>query len=313
MCNPGVGLVWGLDIGMAIGTPLRAPISGTVTRAGGTGAYLDDRLGNKPQTGELKIRRPNGHEVILGHMEHIAVRMGQSVSPGTYVGRSGTANGPHLHLEYRIQDRSTPSGQRIVDPRKFLAEHGWWFVPSDNMATFLHRGEMVLPADMAEQLRGMSDQVRAGFQPSEDQTSRFADDLARFEGTNAQLAPAGFAVPLPLSIGPNEPSAMRIPAGEPFGQDVLSAQGGLWQVPDDDMPARLHRNEMVLPAYLADHLRGVVGQAVSRQETRQAAIDVRVRIDPIQLIHPDGRLQTVQAQADQTFTGIITHPTGGMS
>jgi murein DD-endopeptidase MepM/ murein hydrolase activator NlpD len=302
----------GLDIGMPTGTPLRSPVSGTVSHAGGTGAYLDDRLGNQPQTGQLSIKTSTGHEVILGHMENIAVRMGQGVSPGTYVGRSGTANGPHLHLEYRVPDRSTPSGQRIVDPRKFLAQQGWWFVPSDDMPTFLHRGEMVLPAPMAEQMRTMVGQLRAGLQPSERQTNRFAGDLERFEGTQAQLAPAGFAVPMPLSIGPNEPSAMRIPAGEPFGQDVLSAQGGLWQVPDDDMPARLHRNEMVLPAYLADHLRGVVGQAVSRQETRQAAIDVRVRIDPIQLIHPDGRVQTVQAQADQTFTGIITHPTGGM-
>jgi hypothetical protein len=37
--------------------------------------------------------------------------------------------------------------------------------------------------------------------------------------------------------------------------DVISAEGGMGSVPFNDMPALLHRNEMVLPASIAEPLR----------------------------------------------------------
>jgi murein DD-endopeptidase MepM/ murein hydrolase activator NlpD len=35
-------------------------------------------------------------------------------------GLSGVANGPHLHLEYRIPDKTLNSGWRAVDARQYL-------------------------------------------------------------------------------------------------------------------------------------------------------------------------------------------------
>lgn len=93
----------GIDVGMPIGTDLFSPVSGTVIVAGGSGSFRHDPSGNAPQTGELRIRLDNGHEVILGHMAGVQVVVGDRVQPGQRVGVSGYAgSGPHLHLEYRV-------------------------------------------------------------------------------------------------------------------------------------------------------------------------------------------------------------------
>ena len=114
----------GLDIGLAHGTPLYAPAGGTVVVAGGSGYYADETGRHDPATsGELRLRLDSGHELILGHLSRIAVRVGQRVGPGEPVGWSGTVgqgNVAHLHLEYRVPDRATTSGWRIVDPRPYL-------------------------------------------------------------------------------------------------------------------------------------------------------------------------------------------------
>lgn len=48
-------------------------------------------------------------------------------------------------------------------------------------------------------------------------------------------------------------------AVEAFGGDISSAAGGWERVPYDDAPALLHRNEMVLPAHLAENVRNMTG------------------------------------------------------
>jgi len=53
-------------------------------------------------------------------MHQIDVKVGDKVTAGQYVGLSGTENGAHTHVEYRIPDSSTSSGQRLVDPRDYL-------------------------------------------------------------------------------------------------------------------------------------------------------------------------------------------------
>lgn len=111
----------GIDYALARGSRLYSPISGTVRTAGGSGYFYDTEATRwTVGKGELKIRLDNGHEIIMGHMASITVSVGQRVSAGTYVGTSGYAAGPHLHLEYRIPDSSTSAGQRIVDPRSRL-------------------------------------------------------------------------------------------------------------------------------------------------------------------------------------------------
>ncbi|MFW6600297.1 peptidoglycan DD-metalloendopeptidase family protein [Propionibacteriaceae bacterium Y2011] len=112
----------GLDYGAAYGTQMYSPVSGVVTRAGGTGYFYDTEATRwQAGKGELRIRLSNGDEVIMGHMASITVAEGQTVQPGTPVGTVGYVAGPHLHLEYRVPDGSLPYGQRIIDPRDRLA------------------------------------------------------------------------------------------------------------------------------------------------------------------------------------------------
>ena len=112
----------GLDIGLNPGSPLYAPIGGTVITTGGTGYYTDSRYDKyAPGRGELKIKLDNGDEVILGHMQSIGVQVGQRVSAGQLVGLSGTNNGGHVHLEYRkYTPGATSSGYTAIDPRTAL-------------------------------------------------------------------------------------------------------------------------------------------------------------------------------------------------
>ena len=111
----------GLDVGVADGTRLYTPVGGTVIIAGGSGYYKDETGNHDPATsGEVRIRLDNGDELILGHLSNVQVRVGQRINPGDMVGLSGTANGPHVHVEWRVPDSSTPSGWRIVDPRQYL-------------------------------------------------------------------------------------------------------------------------------------------------------------------------------------------------
>lgn len=115
----------GIDYGVELDTKLYSPVAGTVKIAGGTPYFrstdkLDGSGVSLPGTGELSIMLDNGDELILGHMHQIDVKVGDKVTAGQYVGLSGTENGAHVHVEYRIPDTSTSSGQRLVDPREYL-------------------------------------------------------------------------------------------------------------------------------------------------------------------------------------------------
>lgn len=113
----------GIDVGTPRGTALRAPMDGTVIRAGGSGYYCDTS-GCGPGKGELKLKLSDGSELILGHMASIGVSVGQKVTAGQVVGMSGTMNGDHVHVEYRVKDSSTSSGWRAVDPRGVVGGGG---------------------------------------------------------------------------------------------------------------------------------------------------------------------------------------------
>lgn len=110
----------GLDVGMPRGTWLYSPVEGTVINAGGT-PYFTFYGNGDPGVGELLIRTDTGDEVVLGHMGAIAVRPGQRLATGQFVGLSGGLNGDHVHLETRALQPG--GGYRIVDPRNsFLVE-----------------------------------------------------------------------------------------------------------------------------------------------------------------------------------------------
>jgi len=122
----------GIDVGMAYGSPYYAPASGVVTCAGsyrgqgayggGCAAFGDDRGG----AGRVEVLLDNGVVLIFGHSASSALQPGQRFNAGALLGTSGTAgSGPHIHLEARVRDNSTPSGWRIVDPRTVLGGGGF--------------------------------------------------------------------------------------------------------------------------------------------------------------------------------------------
>lgn len=102
------------DIAVPRGTPLYAAGNGTVITAGGTPYFVDDW---NSSAGELKFRLADGTHVIYGHTSQIYVSPGQSVTKGQLIGRTGTSNGDHLHLEVRINN-----GTWTVDPMTYF---GW--------------------------------------------------------------------------------------------------------------------------------------------------------------------------------------------
>jgi murein DD-endopeptidase MepM/ murein hydrolase activator NlpD len=97
----------GIDIGVPTGTRLYSPFRGTVVQAGWNGGY-----GNS-----VTIRLDDGKILILGHLSSVAVRPGQRVDVGSFLGLSGNtghSTGPHVHIEMRDQ-----SG-KIINPRNYL-------------------------------------------------------------------------------------------------------------------------------------------------------------------------------------------------
>jgi murein DD-endopeptidase MepM/ murein hydrolase activator NlpD len=100
----------GLDIAAPIGTPIRAPLAGTVISSGpasGFGLWV-------------RVRHADGTITVYGHIHRSLVKVGQKVSAGqeiAEVGNRGQATGPHLHIEV-----VTPGGRKI-NPRPWLDRH----------------------------------------------------------------------------------------------------------------------------------------------------------------------------------------------
>jgi len=85
----------GVDIGIPVGTPVRAPIGGTVIWAG----WEDSGYGILVIVANGPIR------AYLAHLSAVAVTVGQTVAAGEVVGLSGNtgrSTGPHLHYELRV-------------------------------------------------------------------------------------------------------------------------------------------------------------------------------------------------------------------
>jgi len=87
----------GVDFGARTGTPVRATADGTVTHAGRKGGY-----------GILvSMRHANAYGTRYAHLSGVAkgIHRGARVIQGQvigYVGRTGLANGPHLHYEFLV-------------------------------------------------------------------------------------------------------------------------------------------------------------------------------------------------------------------
>lgn len=84
----------GLDIGVVVGTPVKATMDGKVTYAG----WNDQGYGN------LVIVENGDYKTYFAHLSSIPVAVGDSMSAGATIGLSGNtgkSTGPHLHYEIR--------------------------------------------------------------------------------------------------------------------------------------------------------------------------------------------------------------------
>ena len=98
----------GIDLAAPAGTPIYASESGIVTAAGWNGS--------SGLRVNVTIRYSPHVKYVHGHMQSIAVVVGQKVKRGQLLGRvgkTGTATGPHSHFGIQI-------GSMLYDPRLFL-------------------------------------------------------------------------------------------------------------------------------------------------------------------------------------------------
>lgn len=138
-------------MGNCVGTPISAPIAGTVTCAGyGQGQStmpgatcnysLNTTLPGQAHTIVLDVGTdPNGNSIQLSfnHMGTSNVTYGQQVTPGTLLGGMGNTDaGPHVHLEGWGYS-PTLGTYRILDPQLIVS--GWYQTHSVD-------GEVMTPA-----------------------------------------------------------------------------------------------------------------------------------------------------------------------
>ncbi|TDT68600.1 murein DD-endopeptidase MepM/ murein hydrolase activator NlpD [Hypnocyclicus thermotrophus] len=95
----------GVDLRARVGTNLYAPEDGTVKTAGWLGGY-----------GKIIIiKHSNGYETRMAHLNNIYVKVGQKVTKGQLIGKTGQTGrvtGPHLHFEIRKNGKT-------LNPMKF--------------------------------------------------------------------------------------------------------------------------------------------------------------------------------------------------
>jgi murein DD-endopeptidase MepM/ murein hydrolase activator NlpD len=91
----------GQDIAAPIGTPIHAPLAGTVIDAGPASGF-----------GQwVRVRHNDGTVTTYGHVNKFFVKVGQKVAAGEViaeVGNRGHSTGPHLHMEV-----TSPAGRKI--------------------------------------------------------------------------------------------------------------------------------------------------------------------------------------------------------
>ncbi|MEZ4846801.1 MAG: M23 family metallopeptidase [Bdellovibrionota bacterium] len=96
----------GIDLSAPIGTPVRSPADGVVTKIENDAGYGK----------VLVISHGYGFSTLYGHNSKILVKVGQKVKRGeqiSEVGNTGRSTGPHLHYEVRVNGVE-------VNPTKYI-------------------------------------------------------------------------------------------------------------------------------------------------------------------------------------------------
>lgn len=107
----------GVDFAAPMGTPIRASADGVVDVAGPSGGY-----GNL-----VVLKHWNGYSTAYGHMSRFAPGMhrGVKVKQGDvigFVGMTGWATGPHLHYEFRVNNKAQdPLKIKVEQPQTLTA------------------------------------------------------------------------------------------------------------------------------------------------------------------------------------------------
>ncbi|MFE9970959.1 murein hydrolase activator EnvC family protein [Streptomyces hirsutus] len=112
------GALWanrhtGQDFAVPIGTPVRSVGEGKVVKVSCGGAFGI----------EIVVEHAGGYYTQYAHLAAVTVDQGEHVSPGQWIGQSGTSGnstGPHLHFEVRV----TPEMGSAVNPVSWLAQRG---------------------------------------------------------------------------------------------------------------------------------------------------------------------------------------------
>lgn len=87
----------GIDVGLSIGTAIKAADGGTVVFAGYDGGYGYT----------VRISHGSGMVTVYAHNSKLQVKKGDKVFKGQQIalsGNSGSSTGPHLHFEVRVND-----------------------------------------------------------------------------------------------------------------------------------------------------------------------------------------------------------------
>ena len=97
----------GVDLPASLETPVKAAMAGRVIFAGEKGSYGII----------IQIEHPGGFETRYAHLFSVSVSVGQEVTAGQVIGKSGdsgNATGPHLHFELR--SKGSP-----IDPTSYAS------------------------------------------------------------------------------------------------------------------------------------------------------------------------------------------------
>ncbi|HCZ3133821.1 TPA: peptidoglycan DD-metalloendopeptidase family protein [Staphylococcus aureus] len=111
------GIHYGVDFGMAVGTPVKAITAGTVINT----AWDPYGGGNT-----ITVKESDGiHTQWYMHLSKFNVKKGQKISVGqiiAYSGNTGQSTGPHLHFQ---RMKGNPSNSNAIDPLPFLKSIGY--------------------------------------------------------------------------------------------------------------------------------------------------------------------------------------------
>lgn len=98
----------GIDLASPVGAPTRAAASGTVV------AVRD--LGRRSYGKYIVVDHGNGVSTLYAHNSQLLVSVGQTVSQGQTIARSGQtgrATGPHIHFEIKVNGRA-------INPERYI-------------------------------------------------------------------------------------------------------------------------------------------------------------------------------------------------